>query len=383
MTPRLLLAGVSTRAAARSAARAGFSVTALDAFGDLDQHPSVRALSLPRDFGSRFTPAAAARAAKTIECDSVAYLSSFENHPRAVATLAAGRTLLGNPPHVLRQVRDPRLVARALRRHGLVAPASRLDAPRRGSWLVKRLASGGGRGVRAWTIGARVPRGAYLQERIEGTPGSVVFVAALGRAVPLGVSRQICGDGAFGAVGFQYCGNILAAAGDAQFQNGDVLIRSALDVAHAVAGAFGLTGVNGVDFIARDGAAYAIEVNPRFSASMELVERAHEISVFGAHAAACVDGVLPAFDLLQAQRRIEAVGKAIVFAKRDVVIGDSRSWIDAGICDVPHAGERIDAGRPVCTVFASGRDAAICYVELVRRATEVYATLAGWERNVA
>ena len=383
MTGRLLLAGVSTRAAAESAARAGFSVTALDAFADLDQHPSVRALSLPHDFGGRFTPSAAARAAKTIECDSVAYLSSFENHPRALATLAAGRTLLGNPSSIVRQVRDPRLVARALRRHGQVSPAVRLDAPRRGDWLVKPIASGGGRRVRTWKRGARVPRGSYLQERIDGTPASVVFVAADGRAVPIGVSRQICGDGAFGAAGFQYCGNILAAVRDAQFQNGEVLIRHAIDVARIVAEAFGLVGVNGVDFVARDGAAYAIEVNPRFSASMELVERAHGLSVFGAHAAACASGELPAFDVLRAQRSVDAVGKAIVFARRDVVVGDTHSWIDAGIRDVPHPRERIEAGRPVCTVFASGRDAAACYAELVRCANRVYAELAGWERNVA
>src|SRR6516225_6475150 len=94
---RVLIAGVTSRAAAESAARAGYDVTAIDAFGDLDQHPSVRALSLPRDFGVRFTAPAAARAARTVECDAVMYVSSFENHPRAVSALAAGRELLGNP----------------------------------------------------------------------------------------------------------------------------------------------------------------------------------------------------------------------------------------------------------------------------------------------
>lgn len=383
MTGRLLLAGVSTRAAAESAARAGFSVTALDAFGDLDQHPAVRALSLPHDFSARFTPAAAARAAKAIECESVAYLSSFENHPRAVATLAAGRTLLGNTPQVLRQVRDPRLVARVLRRHRIAGPAVRLDAPRRGHWLVKPLASGGGRHVRTWTGGTRVPRGCYLQQLVEGTPASVVFAAASGAAVPLGVARQLCGDPAFGATGFQYCGNILAPVRDAQFRDGESLMRHAAAVAHLISDAFVLTGVNGVDVIARDGVAYPIEVNPRWSASMELIERAYGISVFGAHADACVHGTLPAFDMTRAQRRIEAHGKAVLFARGDVVIGDSRSWIDAGIRDVPHPGERIAAGRPVCTVFAAGRDAAACYDALVRAANRVYATLARWERNVA
>src|SRR5438034_876474 len=44
---RVLIAGVSTRAAAESAAQAGFVVTAIDAFGDLDQHASVRSVPLP------------------------------------------------------------------------------------------------------------------------------------------------------------------------------------------------------------------------------------------------------------------------------------------------------------------------------------------------
>src|SRR5689334_24814898 len=107
MSVRVLVAGVSTRAAAESAAQAGFDVTALDAFGDLDQHPSVRALSLPRDFHAQFTPAAAARAARTIAGDAVVYASSFENHPAAVQALAAGRALWGNAPAVIRVVRDP------------------------------------------------------------------------------------------------------------------------------------------------------------------------------------------------------------------------------------------------------------------------------------
>ena len=83
----VLICGASTRAVAESAARAGFVVTALDGYADLDQHPSVRALSLPRDFDRRLTPCAAARASRSIECDAVVYLSSFENHPRAVAFL--------------------------------------------------------------------------------------------------------------------------------------------------------------------------------------------------------------------------------------------------------------------------------------------------------
>jgi predicted ATP-grasp superfamily ATP-dependent carboligase len=383
---RLLIAGVSSRAAAESAARAGFRVTAIDAFGDLDQHPSVNALSMPRDFGARFTAAAAARAARDVECDAVMYLSSFENHPRAVSSLAAGRELLGNPPPVLRRARDPRLVTDALRKRGLLAPSVRVAPAMQGKWLRKPLSSGGGRGVRFSQRGDRLPRGCYLQEFVEGAPGSIVFIAAGGRAVPLGVSRQIVGEPAFGATGFKYCGNILAPADDPQFERDRTLVRDAGRLARAAAAEFGLVGVNGIDFIARDGVPCAIEINPRWSASVELVELAYGLSVFSAHAAACQNSGLPDFDLSAARRGGPAIGKAVVFARRDVTVGDTRRWppatdhwppaTDHWIRDVPHPGENIAAGRPVCTVFAMGRDASGCHATLVELAERVYADLA-------
>ena len=375
---RVLIAGVSTRAAAESAARAGFAVTAIDAFGDLDQHPSVQAHSLQ----GMFSPDAASRLAATIECEAVAYVANYENHSDAVIRLAQGRALWGNAPDVLERVREPLLLSRALRRRGLAAPEVSVESliPNPQSlvnsdltWLVKPRASGGGHLVRRRRRGERVPPGCYLQELVEGTPGSVVFVAAGGRAVPLGVSRQLIGEEPFGASGYRYCGNILVPAGE---DNG--VVDGARALAGAVCEEFGLVGVNGIDFVTKGGVPYAIEVNPRWCASMELVERALGVSVFGAHAAACRDGVLPDFDLARA-RRADAAGKAVVFARHDVVVGDTRAWLAEGtsgdVRDVPQPGARIAAGRPVCTVFATARDEAECHASLVRRAERVYTQL--------
>jgi predicted ATP-grasp superfamily ATP-dependent carboligase len=376
----VLIAGISTRAAAESAARAGFAVTAFDAFGDLDQHPSVRGLSFPRDFGLHFTARAAARASRNVECDAVTYLSSLENHPSAVAQLAAGRELWGNPPEVLRRVRDPFLVAAALRSRGFAAPNvsndpnvsnATNDPNDPNEWLVKPLKSGGGNGIRVRRGDARVPRGHYLQEYIEGTAASIVFVAAGGRAVPLGVSRQLIGDAAFGSEGYRYCGNVLVPAGDPQV--GNAIVDAACDLARAVADEFRLVGVNGIDFIVHEGGPYAIEVNPRWTASMELVERAYGVSVFAAHADACTTGALPVFDLARARVGVAARGKAVVFARADMVAGDTRPWLtDPTVRDVPRPGERIAAGQPVCTVFAEGIDVAGCHAALAQRAAMVY-----------
>jgi uncharacterized protein len=374
---RVLLAGVSTRAAAESAARAGFAVTAIDAFADADQHPAVHAQALR----GRFSADAAALLARTISCDAVAYGSSFENHPRAVDLLAAGRRLWGNASDVIRRVRDPTLLSRALRQRGLPAPAvanneSQASNPKSQSeWLLKPRASGGGRRVRRWRHGMRLPPACYLQELIDGTPGSVAFVAARGRVVPIGFCRQLIGEESFGASGFRYCGNILTAAGD-----DDDAVDAVCALAGAVGEEFGLVGVNGVDIIIQTGVPYAIEANPRWCASMELIERAYGLSVFGVHAAACRDGELADFDLARARRATQAVGKAIVFARRDVMIGDLRTRLpdSAGagdLRDIPNPGTPIRSGRPVCTVFAAGCDAAACRDQLTRRAAAVYASL--------
>ena len=87
---------------------------------------------------------------------------------------------------------------------------------------------------------------------------------------------------------------------------------------------------------------------------------------------------LPAFEVREARRGARATGKAILFARTGVTLGDTRAWLDdALVRDVPHPGERIAAGHPVCTVFAEAADAAGCYAALVARAARIYAAMVG------
>jgi uncharacterized protein len=127
-----------------------------------------------------------------------------------------------------------------------------------------------------------------------------------------------------------------------------------------------------------------LEVNPRYTASMELVERAYGVSVFDIHARACA-GDLPTFELVNARAASrEAVGKAIVYARRDTTAGDTRPWLeDDTVRDIPPPGSRILRGHPICTVFARARDAAECHRGLVARAAAVYRTIASRTRRAA
>ena len=378
-TSRVLVAGTSTRAVAESAARAGFIVTGLDSFADLDQHPSVTALAVA---GADNRPARAldlARASRTVQTDAVVYLSPFENAPAAVGELARGRTLWGNPRSVLRRARAPVQVMRRMRQRGFPTPSlvppgqSHVDPSI--DWLVKPRASGGGHGIRRWQRGTTVPPGWYLQEEVHGIPGSVTFVAAGGQCVVLGVSRQLVGEDAFGASGYRYSGNILVQAGDQAFGDDGRVLAAVQALAAAVVEEFGLIGVNGVDFVVRDGVPLLIEINPRWTASMELVERVSGTSVFAAHVRACTaSSVSPA--AVRPSSAAACAGKAVVYATSDVLVRDTRPWLaDPTVRDVPRPGLRIAVGQPVCTVFATGDGVDACRDALVTRAAAVYAAL--------
>lgn len=377
MPLHVLIAGTSTRAAADSAARAQFEVTAIDAFADLDQHPAVRALSMPRDFGLGVTARRMARASSRVDADAVVYLSPFENHPSAVAELAGQRRLLGNQPDVLRRVRDPRLLSETLQRHGIPTAIVHTRAdnvhPGADEWMLKPLASGGGRRVRPWRRASVMPAGCYLQERIDGVAGSVAFVAAGGRCAVLGVSRQLIGDAAFGASGYRYCGSMMSMDVD-DCWDGDVRVSSgARALGEATSALFGLVGVNGVDFVVRDGVPVAIEVNPRWSASMELVDRVCTVPVMALHVESCMSRALPRVDRMS---RNGVMGKAVVFARADVTVGEMRRWLERDdVRDVPWPGTSIGRGEPVCTVFATAPTFVECRAALAAKASAIYAAL--------
>jgi len=369
---QLLLAGVSTRAMAISAAKAGFSVTAIDAFGDRDLRAVADVIVARGRHGSRYSPVQAAALAASVSADLVAYTSSFENYPAAVLELSNGRQLLGNPPRVLERVRNPLELSRVLRRHALPAPLSRKSAPAEAGdssvrWLLKSRRSGGGNGVQAWRPGTPVPRGRYLQERISGAPGSLIMACNGKSAVVLGLTRQLVGEPELGARDFQYCGSLLLRCAGPGFPCQDELFRRCGDLANVVAREFELVGLNGIDFIADQNTPYLIEVNPRFSASMELVQRAQGISMFDVHFEAC-HGRLP----LITPSTPNTYGKAIVFARRSVTVPPASLWEAVDLADLPHPGERIEKGHPICTVFAEAQTPQRCREQLLERAAAVY-----------
>ncbi len=263
---RLLIVGVSARAAAHSAVRGGLIPLAADCFLDED-------LASICD-GRRVDhyPAELENAAADLPQCPWLYTGGLENHPKLVDAIAERRPLLGNPGQVLRQVRDPFRLAEALRDDGLpcldVSAEATPPDVRPATWLRKPRKSGGGRRIEfVSTIAPQSPApdpfrhsprtSFYYQRYAAGTACSAVFVAANGRSVLLATTQQLIGITWTGARGFEYAGSIgpLDTSPDQQTQW--------QRIGHCLASRFGLSGLFGVDAVMTDETIWFVEVNPR------------------------------------------------------------------------------------------------------------------------
>jgi hypothetical protein len=348
---------------AELAMRDGRRVAAFDLFGDLDlQRGADRVVAMP---GGNLT--ALVEAALELPASDVVYGASFENHPLLVGRLAERHTLLGNAPQTLRAVRDPARLAAVLAAAGLAYPRTLPAAPgnRAGRWLRKPLRGGGGTRVGAWRGGA-LPAGTVVQERIDGVACSAAAVGDGVDAVVLGLTEQLVGRRAFGVRGYRWCGNVVPPRPPTS-----ALLEQARAICSCLASAFSLRGLFGVDLLWDGERAWTIEVNPRPTASLEAIEAAYGVGVFDAHLRACA-GELPRDERAPAG----AAGKAVLFATQDVVIGDSEQWLERGVRDVPHPGERIAAGHPICTVVASAATPDAVLADLEEQAARLRAELA-------
>ncbi|MEK6239471.1 MAG: ATP-grasp domain-containing protein [Planctomycetales bacterium] len=364
MNDSLLILGASARAAAFSALRGGFRPVCGDLFADADLAAQCP-VSKPNDY-----PGGLADLALAAPSGPWLYVGALENHPELVRTVADARPLWGNFPSVLRRVRDPFQWTFALRSARL--PACRVlpsgeGLPRDGSWLRKKIRSGGGSGIHAWDRTCRQPirdPDWFFQQRVVGTSLSGSFLASRNGATLLGVTEQLVGASWLHAKPFHYCGSLgsieLASSQRGMWERMGNCLREE----------FQLTGLFGVDAMESSDGLYPVEVNPRYSASLEVLERAGDFSAIRLHADACRDRSLPDGAPRASDR---CFGKAILFAPREVripasftstLMAENEDPLRPVAADLPAGGVSIRAGRPICTIFAEASTSSETIVRL-------------------
>jgi predicted ATP-grasp superfamily ATP-dependent carboligase len=364
----LLLFGASTRAAAFSALRAGLQPWCCDLFADADLQACCPVTRLHGRFPHE--------ALDWIDINLSGpwmYVGGLENWPRLVGWMGRRRRLWGNDAATLRRIRSPREWTQAVQSAGLPAPdclLARPDRPSPGRWLVKPLRGAGGARIRFWERDESLADGFFLQEYIAGEPWAALYAADGGQATLLGVTRQLIGEPWLHTAGFRYCGSVGPLSLRLEMRRGLERLGSVLT------GAFGLRGLFGVDGVARDDDFYPVEINPRYTASVEVLEYATGLQAIAWHRRAFEPTATPV--LPAAGSRI--VGKAILFAREALTFPADGPWQARclpGFADIPHPGEHIEVGRPVLTCFAQADTVAACQDALRQMATELDRRLLG------
>ncbi|AGA29108.1 ATP-grasp domain-containing protein [Singulisphaera acidiphila] len=361
----LLILGASARAAAYSARRAQLQPRGIDLFADADLTSLCPARRIaPEDYPHRL-----AELALESSSGPWLYTGALENQPDLIDRIAAQRPLWGNGGTVLRAVRDPFAWSAALHRAGLPCPAIRSTPehlPRDGSWLVKPIASAGGMKIHPLDVETPSPAWpCFYQERIEGLNLSAIFMSRPEKTTFAGVTRQILG--APGA-DYAYVGSV------GPWPLRPIEATRIRTLGTVLAQSFGLRGLFGVDFILADGHPWPVEINPRYTASVEVLELALGTSLLSAHRSV-FDPTAPAVSPAQTPKLRGAVGKLILFAPGKCHFPKTTRSRPASkdVFAIPPLGDRpqpgicFEPGEPVATLFEQADHMEACLAQLEQR----------------
>ena len=412
--PHVLIIGASGRFLAQSAVLAGCQVSVLDLFADEDTRQLCAASSR---FSSRGNPVSWARRinalgdlsaigeasdgeiSKTIEPEmgsaefAIVFSGGGENYPEFFGHGFWGSSKVAGPPkNSIAALLQWPVVSRICQTHQIPTPRSfqgkcadqNLDAST--TWLRKRERSGGGLQIQPWPLSTDaalddryyLDDGYYLQEMLKGPTISGCFVSCHtdGRSITrlLGACQQLPNQT---PDDFRYQGSLgPIVLGEADYQEME-------RVGRCLASELELNGVWGIDFISTEQGLSLIDINPRVTASAELIERFYrsrqsDFTILAVHLEAAINGRIPT---LTSDFEGSVFSKRIVYleSERPLIVDDSMAKIFQGhpwITDIPTAGTEIQPGHPIVTVHAEAQSPLALEAETEKRMQEVRAIIA-------
>ena len=121
-----------------------------------------------------------------------------------------------------------------------------------------------------------------------------------------------------------------------------------ITIAEKIAGSSGCTGTVGIDFVA-GGEIYAIEINPRFQATVDTVEMATGCNLFKMHLDAC-RGILPNLQ----PRATQFAARSILFADRDITVHADLKHLSPIVADIPWPGTFFEKDQAIASIYGTG-----------------------------
>ena len=365
---RVLVAGFATRHVATSAHNAGYEVHSVDSFCDLD-------LAAVTESRTRFTELSELQGAVEDVCrrmhfDIIAATSCAES----LDLSSVGQKICGSDPKVAAYFLDKKNIQDFFEKNGIpcpkilpkgVCPAMIKPCSGAGGWRNKRAENA--RDEEEWcSLWENEP---YIrQELVEGVPCSVSCISDGKKAVAVSFNEQLLRGGS-GERAYGFSGAVTPFKHPLESE----IVRCA-ERAVALSGCVGSVGV---DFVAAADRFWAIEINPRFQATMDVVEKACGINLFQAHVDAS-RGILP--HAYTGEYRQYAARK-VIFADRDMTVKDDLlkcGDVAAGIADIPAPGTVIEEGGAVLSVYGEGASRAEALESLDKTIRKVNRYICRW-----
>jgi predicted ATP-grasp superfamily ATP-dependent carboligase len=375
----ILVVGIDVVSLATSAMKAGYRVYAVDYFGDQDlKRVSNESLSFVKQtsgvtlgqLSTSFNPEALLQLTMELKkkkaIDATLLSTGLDDAPDVLFELNDAIPLLGNHPHVIERIRDKMEFFQELERLGIPHPetamAEGFEEVRKKAKdlgypvLVKPSKGFGGVGIRkaqgpkelkqAFQQAASIDDEVLIQEHISGISASVSLLSSNNETITLTLNEQLLGVNDLGQEEpFGYCGSVVPLV------TARSVINRCKNAAERIISHFGLVGSNGIDFVvSKKGISFVIEVNPRFQATLECVERVLGINMVEAHIKACLQGVLP----IIAKKTPVFCTRLILFAPQRSVIPDLSVFKE--IRDIPVPEVIVEKGEPVCSIVKEGAD---------------------------
>jgi len=374
---------------AQAAHNAGFKPLVLDVFGDLDtQQYAADFKRLPALTIEHLSPALD-YFVEHYGVTQVVYGSGFEQHPDALRYLASRCTLLGNSPETFNLLHDkPRFFA-TLKQLNIPYPETVFVPPdNTDNWLIKPMRGQGGVGIQRFRNSSQdLPADVYWQKYQAGTQHSVLFLADGQHLQIIGFNTQwTAHDYSFPRAAWECSNGAPRPMEMDAFIFAGIINHCLLADSHKahitdwltkLVPAFALTGLNSLDFIHAEGKNYALEINPRPPASMQL----YDADLLRRH----LRTASPSKDwkpCLHPPIQSGYTGYQIIYAEQDIRIPYGTIW-ENGVMDRPAAGAICHTGQPICSIIAHQSQAHAVLHELTLKQHIIQRSLYTWKTTPA
>ncbi|ADQ14387.1 ATP-grasp domain-containing protein [Halanaerobium hydrogeniformans] len=371
----LIVSAFSSRALAETAAVYGAKVFSFDFFADQDLKKYTEESYSLKKAQKKYRTEELYRIIQRFLLNNkeksfyFCYASDWDNHYQLLSKLEANDNLIitGNSAAVLKKLTGVKKKIRLfnlLKKTDFKIPEvifkqkdlKKINYTADSIYLKKPIRSGGGKNIEIIKNKKELSKKLaenksdiyYFEKYIEGELLSLQFAADGQNAKLISFSKQLTALDSDSP--FKYGGNILIKPSSQLVQKSKTLIN-------LLTKRYSLRGINGVDFIKKANDLYFLELNPRFTAAVELL-----LDIYGSELFAIYfENDLQKDYLAKYLKQLKKIkAKLILYSFYDLKVTHNitehidkfaSNNFDFKIKDIPEAGESFAKGEPLCTLI--------------------------------